>query len=107
MRRCSITSRLTPGDASRCQPGPTGTAAPGHEEMWKDALARAAQEAAAWPYGWAADANYPDRAHRGTAAGRVVVNDPLVPMEKVSNMLVGLTPQDGIEWQKDAQSYQF
>jgi rhamnogalacturonan endolyase len=86
--------------------------AAGHDEMWKDALARAAKEAEAWPYEWAADAHYPDRAHRGGAAGRITVNDPLVPTDRVSNMLVGLTPQvtppgRGIDWQKNAQSYQF
>jgi rhamnogalacturonan endolyase len=83
--------------------------------MWKDALAKAAKEAEAWPYDWAADANYPSKAQRGAVTGRITVKDPLVSMDKVSNLLVGLTAPDdssgkgggSVDWQKDAKSYQF
>jgi rhamnogalacturonan endolyase len=88
-------------------------AAPGHEAIWKDALAKAAKEAEAWPYDWAADANYPGKSGRGTVAGQVRVIDPLTLMDKVRNVLVGLTRQSAsengapVDWQKDAQAYQF
>jgi rhamnogalacturonan endolyase len=77
----------------------------GHEEMWKDALTKAAKEADAWPYEWAVDADYLGKSQRGSVRGRITVKDPLVSMDSVSNLLVGLTAQD--DWQKDAKSYQF
>ncbi len=79
--------------------------AAGHEALWKDALAKAKQEEATWPYDWVADAAYPTRAQRGSVAGQLTVKDPLVAMDKVSNLLVGLTGTE--DWQKDAKSYQF
>src|SRR5207248_7581043 len=33
--------------------------APGHEPMWKDALAKARTEQQAWPYAWVSDRAYP------------------------------------------------
>lgn len=89
--------------------------APGHEALWKEALARAAQEAEAWPYDWAADTHYVNKAQRGSVTGQITVQDPLVSMAQVSNLLVGLTAQGGasargaggVDWQKDAASYQF
>jgi rhamnogalacturonan endolyase len=79
----------------------------GHEELWKDALGRAAKEAESWPYGWAVDANYLGKAQRGTVTGRITVRDPLIAMDQVSNLLVGLTASGPVDWQKDAQLYQF
>ncbi len=89
--------------------------APGHAEMWKEALARAAMEAEAWPYDWAADAYYLSKTQRGSVTGQITVQDPLVAMDQVNTMLVGLTaqgaaserPGNNIDWQKDAESYQF
>ncbi len=82
-----------------------------HDKLWKDALARAAKEAEAWPYGWVAGVDYPLKDKRGVVSGKLTVNDPLVPMTKVKNMLVGLTPQTAagkpIDWQLDAKYYQF
>jgi rhamnogalacturonan endolyase len=80
-------------------------AAAGPDEMWKDALARAAKEAETWPYEWAADGHYTGKAGRGSVSGQITVKDPLVSMDKVRNLLVGLTAPG--DWQKDAQSYQF
>jgi rhamnogalacturonan endolyase len=90
-------------------------AAPSHEALWAAALTQAKKEAAAWPYGWAADAEYLTRAQRGAVAGQIVVTDPLVSKDRVSNLLVGATapavssPRGGAgaDWQRDAKSYQF
>jgi rhamnogalacturonan endolyase len=88
--------------------------APSHEAMWKDALTKAGREAQAWPYEWAAGPHYPTRTQRGAVTGRITVKDPLVSMDRVSNLLVGLTAPDAVatgrgarDWQRDAQSYQF
>lgn len=63
-----------------------------HEALWKDALARAATEAARWPYDWVADTNYPAAAQRATVTGQLVIRDPLAPPGlRVSNLWVGLT----------------
>ncbi len=82
-----------------------------HEKLWQDALAQAAREAEAWPYSWLAGVDYPGRKERGSARGTLTVVDPLTPMTKVSNLLVGLTPQmasgKAIDWQMDAKYYQF
>jgi rhamnogalacturonan endolyase len=82
-----------------------------HDKMWKDALARAAKEADAWPYEWVAGVDYPHKKERGTATGAIKLSDPLTPMSKVSNLLVGMTPQKSggaaIDWQLDAKYYQF
>jgi rhamnogalacturonan endolyase len=81
-----------------------------HEAMWKDALAKAAMEAKAWPYDWVAGVDYPTKKQRGTVRGRIALKDPLTSMSKISNLLVGLTPQSpgrSIDWQLDAKYYQF
>jgi rhamnogalacturonan endolyase len=86
-------------------------AAADHEAMWKDALAKAAKEAGAWPYDWVAGVDYPLKGRRGAVSGQITVKDPLTPMAKVSKMLVGMTPQTAagrpIDWQQDAKHYQF
>jgi rhamnogalacturonan endolyase len=85
--------------------------ADGHEQLWKDALARAAKEAEAWPCDWVAGVDYPAKKDRGTVSGKIAVVDPLTPMSKVSNLLVGMTPQPAsgkaVDWQLDAKYYQF
>ncbi len=82
-----------------------------HDKLWKDALAKAAKEADAWPYDWVSGVDYPTRNQRGTVHGKIAVVDPLTPMSKVSNILVGLTPQTAsgkaVDWQQDAKYYQF
>jgi rhamnogalacturonan endolyase len=76
-----------------------------HEALWKDALRQAKAEEAAWPYAWAADANYPADKERGTVTGTLTVADPQAPKLAVRNRLVGLAPPG--DWQRDAKSYQF
>jgi rhamnogalacturonan endolyase len=91
-----------------------------HEQLWKDALARAAREASAWPYDWVAGVDYPLKDQRGTVQGQLVLRDPQAPGTKMSNLLVGLaapdyTPRGGrggggagrVGWQLDAKHYEF
>jgi rhamnogalacturonan endolyase len=69
-------------------------AGPNHDAMWKDALAKAAQESAAWPYDWVSGVDYPHKAQRGTVTGRLVLNDAQAPRIKMSRLLVGLAAPD-------------
>jgi rhamnogalacturonan endolyase len=93
-------------------------AGPDHEQMWKDALTRAAKESAAWPYDWVAGVDYPHKAGRGTATGQIVLTDPQAPNARMTNLLVGLAAPDytapgrrfgpsKVDWQLDAKYYQF
>lgn len=77
-----------------------------HEKLWKDALARAAREAEAWPYEWVHGVDYPLKKERGGVSGQITVKDALMPESKVSNLLVGVAPK-GVDWQMDAKGYQF
>jgi rhamnogalacturonan endolyase len=82
-----------------------------HDKLWKDALAKAAKEADAWPYGWVSGVDYPSKKQRGGVTGRLTVKDPQAPTLKVGKMLVGVTPHDAtgraVDWQMDAKYYQF
>lgn len=80
--------------------------APTPDAMWKDALSRAAIEAPRWPYEWAVAEDYPAKAGRGTVTGRIVMRDPGAPNLSYRNLMVGLA-HPGVDWQKDAQYYQF
>jgi len=93
-------------------------AGPGHGEMWKDALLRAAREAEAWPYAWVSDPAYPPAAGRGVVTGQIVLRDPVVPDTRFSNLQVGLTAPHyqgrasggwpaNVDWQRDGKYYQF
>jgi rhamnogalacturonan endolyase len=96
-------------------------AAPDPNAMWKDALAKAASEAKAWPYEWVAGVDYPHKAERGTVNGRIVLNDAQAPGLKMSKLLVGLAAPDYpaggggrgggaarvVDWQQDAKFYEF
>jgi rhamnogalacturonan endolyase len=62
--------------------------------MWRDALAKAQSESAAWPYGWVEGVDYPHRAERATVTGKITLNDPQAPDLVISNLLVGLTAPD-------------
>jgi rhamnogalacturonan endolyase len=84
------------------------------ESMWKDALARAAQERAAWPYAWAQAPNYAHAEDRGGARGTLVVRDSQAPAAHAAGAWVGLAApaytgvnQETIEWQTDGKHYQY
>jgi rhamnogalacturonan endolyase len=91
--------------------------------MFKDALARAGEEAGKWPYEWVAGIDYPHRDARATVSGRLVLNDPLMPGARMTRPMVGLAfpaypspfirpgatnaPRREIDWQTDAKHYEF
>jgi rhamnogalacturonan endolyase len=85
--------------------------------LWKDALAKAKTEEAAWPYSWVAHPDYPHAAARGSAIGKIKIDDPAVSSLGVSNLWVGLAaaPYEGgagrrnttVDWQLDSKHYQF
>lgn len=93
-----------------------------HNAMFKDAVARAREEAGKWPYDWVAGVDYPHRNERATVSGQLVFNDPLMPGARMSRPTVGLTfpaypspftrpgftnaPRQ-IDWQTDAKHYEF
>jgi rhamnogalacturonan endolyase len=93
-----------------------------HDAVWKDALAQAQKEAAAWPYDWVSGVDYPHKSERSAVTGQMVLNDPLAPPDdKMSNLLVGLSapdylpggkpggqgPDGVVGWQEDAKHYEF
>ena len=65
-----------------------------HDGLWKDALAKADTEAAAWPFDWVAGVDYPHRTERGAVRGRLVLDDPQAPDLKLTRWLVGLAAPD-------------
>lgn len=86
--------------------------------LWRDALARAQTEQHAWPYAWMSEPEYPLAAGRGTATGRLVLQDPQAPGAAFSNAWVGLTLPDHpassaadddaeFNWQRSGKGYQF
>ena len=75
---------------------------PTPDAMWHNALVRASTEEPRWPYDWAVAEDYPGKAGRASVSGRIVLNDSA----KLSRLLVGLA-HSGVDWQKDAQYYQF
>ena len=88
------------------------------EAMWKDSLARAAQEQKAWPYAWAEAPGYEHAEQRGSAAGRLVIHDPQAPGVSAAGAWVGMaqSPYTAdfatrgptiIDWQTDGKHYQY
>lgn len=98
-------------------------AGPSHDAMWRDALARAGREAAAWPFDWVAGVDYPRKAERATVTGTIRLDDPLSSQTNFSRLLVGLSAPDYVAarrrrgasrwgaqeviWQDDAKHYEF
>ena len=83
--------------------------------LYRDALSRAEKDAAAWPFGWATEADfYPSKAERATVSGKIVLKDPLVKQADISGLMVGLTHADyvagrggNVDWQHDGTYYQY
>lgn len=88
--------------------------------LWEDALARASDETARWPYAWVSGIDYPVKSRRATVSGRLLLHDPAVPGLRFTRLLVGLTPPDTalsfgfgtnrtriVDWQQNASGYQF
>ncbi len=62
--------------------------------LWRDALAQAKTETAAWPYDWVRGVDYPHADERGTVKGRFVLNDPQAATTKLPHLTVGLAHPD-------------
>jgi rhamnogalacturonan endolyase len=93
-----------------------------HQAMFKDAIAKAREEFAKWPYDWVAGVDYPRLKERATVKGRLVLYDAMMPGVTMSKPMVGLTfaaypspftrpgstngPRQ-IDWQTDAKHYEF
>ena len=80
----------------------------GGNSLWLDAQARARTEAAAWPYSWVNNVNYPLAADRGTVTGTFTVTDALKPAVNSANAWIGLSqPAPGGNWQNESKNYQY
>jgi rhamnogalacturonan endolyase len=88
------------------------------EAMWRDALARAAQDQKRWPYAWADGPGYEHAAGRGEATGRLAIKDPQAPAASIDGAWVGLAQppytasfkKSGpttIDWQTDGKHYEY
>jgi len=67
-----------------------------HDGLWRDALARAEKESAAWPCDWVSGVDYPHKAQRGVVTGLLVLDDPQAPTVRLPHLLVGLAAPDYI-----------
>ena len=79
--------------------------AEGHDAIYADAQARAAVEAAKWPYSWVSAPEYAKASERATVSGKLVLDDEAAPAT-FSNLHIGLVSPDEF-WQTDAKNYQF
>jgi rhamnogalacturonan endolyase len=88
------------------------------DDMWKDAVGRAAIEKGAWPYAWANMPGYASAAERGAIAGSLSVADPQQPNATAAHAWVGLAAapytaidqQDkplAITWETDGKHYEY
>jgi rhamnogalacturonan endolyase len=88
------------------------------QNMWKNSLARAAQERNAWPYAWAEAPGYEHAPERGGVSGRLVIRDPQAPRATAGGAWIGLAqpPYSArlgkagpttIDWQTDGKHYQY
>jgi rhamnogalacturonan endolyase len=80
--------------------------------LYKDALAQADAEKAAWPYAWFKLGGYVPESGRGTVTGKLAVADPGNPHPSLANIWVGLEQQPptltaNYDFQKFAKPYQF
>jgi len=91
--------------------------------LWNDALAKAKEVKAAWPYDWVSGVDYPHKNERGNVTGQFVLNDPQAATTKLPGLTVGLAHPDYtttaggftlrsgngnvIKWPHDGNYYQF
>jgi rhamnogalacturonan endolyase len=81
----------------------------GGDANWADAQAQGLAEAAAWPYAWLDNPDYPLAAARGSVTGRFVPQDVLKPSVSGAHAWVGLARPEVPEgnWQFQAKDYQY
>jgi len=91
--------------------------------LWNDALDKAKEVKAAWPFDWVNGVDYPHKEGRGNVTGQFVLNDPQAATTKLPNLTVGLSHPDYIgtggsfatrsgngnlvKWPHDGNYYQF
>ena len=91
--------------------------------LWNDAMAKAVEVKAAWPYDWVSGMDYPHKSERGNVTGQVVLNDPQAATTKLPNLTIGLAHPDHtgtggafanrsgngnlVTWQHDGNYYEF
>lgn len=91
--------------------------------LWNDAMSKAKEVQAAWPYEWVQGVDYPHKSERGNVTGRVVLNDPQAANAKLPNLTIGLAHPDYVgtggsfaqrsgngnlvTWQHDGNYYEF
>jgi len=64
------------------------------QALFTDAKKQAKIEQARWPYNWVKGVDYPQAAERATVKGKLKLVDAQAPMQKFSNLLVGLAFPD-------------
>jgi rhamnogalacturonan endolyase len=91
--------------------------------LWNDALDKAKEVEAAWPFDWVSGVDYPHKNERGNVTGQFVLNDPQAASTKLPNLTVGLAHPDYtgtggafaarsgngnlVTWQHDGNYYEF
>jgi rhamnogalacturonan endolyase len=91
--------------------------------LWNDALAKAKEVEAAWPFDWVNGVDYPHKDQRGNVTGQVVLDDPQAATTKLPNLTIGLAHPDYtgtggafanrsgngklVTWQHDGNYYEF
>ena len=59
--------------------------------LWQDAVAKAKEVKAAWPFNWVEGVDYPHKDGRATVTGQLVLDDPQAASKTLPNLNVGLT----------------
>jgi rhamnogalacturonan endolyase len=91
--------------------------------LWNDALDKAKEVEAAWPFEWVAGVDYPHKSERANVTGQFVLDDPQAATAKLPNLTVGLAHPDfassaggfvaragngnTVTWQHDGNYYEF
>ena len=109
--------------ATRGNPTVPGTWHDNSLALWNDAMAKAKEVEAAWPFDWVNGVDYPHKSERGNVTGQVVLDDPQAATTKLPNLTIGLAHPDYtgtggsfaqrsgngklVTWQHDGNYYEF
>jgi rhamnogalacturonan endolyase len=91
--------------------------------LWNDALDKAKEVKAAWPYEWVQGMDYPHKSERANVTGQLVLVDPQAATAQLPHLTVGLAHPDYtgaggafaqrsgngnlVTWQHDGNHYEF
>jgi rhamnogalacturonan endolyase len=91
--------------------------------LWNDAMSKAKEVEAAWPFDWVNGVDYPHKSERGNVTGQVILDDPQAASTKLPNLTIGLAHPDYtgtggafanrsgngnlVTWQHDGNYYEF